>query len=457
MATALVQVHGGNSGTDTWLSSVLPVGCAWDGALDDSPPAGAGAGAPSSLELHRRLVQLAEVRELGLEQLAALDGVKAALVEKTAAQQALLIEALDTRLASAAAALDPHRAAALERVRAAERAARACSDAMQGATPPPLPEEWAAGGARLAALRDAAAAAACDGDPTTLLEQLSAGLAPCADAQHAPAVEQLRGQMDALATELARVRSEAAEAEARIQQERSSRLAAERLAAAMRAELGSLRQLAELAAYQLDQGGMHSNLASAPRSLHADLPTAALQSTTHTAAQDSSGGDVNKSSVPGMTEDAPMHEQLSECAALRQQLEHVCRAADARARTCLVQEQPSPPSQPRRTPHLGDISHEQRGEVGTAEAQQLRSAYRSTLQQVQARYQQELRAAEHAHHEVRTAALMRVCRMTAAGGIGARLCSSCCCCCCLRGGGGVFLQPLPDGDGAESHSRAHAC
>jgi hypothetical protein len=59
----------------------------------------------------QRLVHLATLREAALQHLGQLDGVKVSLTERKATQQGRLLAALDARLATAHAAVEPHRSA----------------------------------------------------------------------------------------------------------------------------------------------------------------------------------------------------------------------------------------------------------------------------------------------------------------------------------------------------------
>lgn len=57
----------------------------------------------------QRLVHLATLREDALQRLGQLDAVKVALTERKATQQGRLLAALDARLSSAHAEVEPHR------------------------------------------------------------------------------------------------------------------------------------------------------------------------------------------------------------------------------------------------------------------------------------------------------------------------------------------------------------
>jgi hypothetical protein len=62
----------------------------------------------------QRLVHLATLREKALQRLGQLDAVKVALTERKATQQGRLLAALDARLSSAHAEVEPHRCAAAQ-------------------------------------------------------------------------------------------------------------------------------------------------------------------------------------------------------------------------------------------------------------------------------------------------------------------------------------------------------
>lgn len=120
-----------------WLSSVLPCNMATSKGCSSS-------GQQQQLELHRRVVHLATLREDALQRLQELDSVKVSLTEKKAVQEGRLIAALDARLSAAHAAVDPHRVTLHQHVQALERAAGYYSSVLQGVAAQPAPEEWAA-------------------------------------------------------------------------------------------------------------------------------------------------------------------------------------------------------------------------------------------------------------------------------------------------------------------------
>lgn len=122
--------HDAGSVSSAWLSSVLPVA--------------AQCGTVHQLELHRRLVHIATLREDALQHLQELDAAKVSLAEKKAVQQGRLVAALDARLAAAHAAVDPHRVAVHNHIKALEKAAAYYSSVLQGISPQPKADEWAA-------------------------------------------------------------------------------------------------------------------------------------------------------------------------------------------------------------------------------------------------------------------------------------------------------------------------
>jgi hypothetical protein len=122
--------------TTAWLSSVLPCHLASSNSCSNS-------GQQHQLELHRRIVHLATLREEALLRLQELDSVKVSLSEKKAVQQGRLIAALDARLSAAHAAVDPHRVSLQRHVQALEKAAGYYSSVMQGVVAQPASEEWA--------------------------------------------------------------------------------------------------------------------------------------------------------------------------------------------------------------------------------------------------------------------------------------------------------------------------
>lgn len=123
--------------SSAWLSSVLPCNLASSNACSSS-------GQQHQLELHRRIVHLATLREEALLRLQELDSVKVSLTEKKAVQQGRLIAALDARLSAAHAAVDPYRVSLHQHVQALERAAGYYSSVLQGVVTQPASEEWAA-------------------------------------------------------------------------------------------------------------------------------------------------------------------------------------------------------------------------------------------------------------------------------------------------------------------------
>lgn len=111
---------------DAWLSTVMPhnnLSTACDtlelhkvlvGLLQllTTPPLSnftSDTTTPLCLRHTQRLVHLATLRESALEQLGQLDAVKVSLTEKKATQAGRLQAALEARLATALAAVDPHR------------------------------------------------------------------------------------------------------------------------------------------------------------------------------------------------------------------------------------------------------------------------------------------------------------------------------------------------------------
>ncbi|KAF8063107.1 CPI1 [Scenedesmus sp. PABB004] len=405
---------------DAWLATLLPMGgcgTARAGGGGRDAESSSGGPQPSALELHRRVVHLAGLREEALARLGALDGVKVDLTESKVAQAARLAAALDARLAAAHAALDPHRAAAHAHVRALEGAARFYGDLLRGVTAAPAPDAWAEACRVFAALEAAHAAQAAEASPAELRARLGAAL-QVSPASQVEAVERLRCEAERLAQELHEARAAAAAAGQAAASERAARLLAEQQRAGMKQELASLRQLAEAVGQQLGAAQPPSG-------------GAAAQQLGQPAPADAAGAAAPPSpALPACGASDGARAFLSECQALREQLQQVYAAAGAAAAAAdghgQRQLQGAPPATRRwdplqqlRSAMLGPGSAPgsapgspaarapaepaadawSAAAAGGSHAAQLRQAYQSTLAQVQARYRQERHAAELAHQE----------------------------------------------------------
>jgi hypothetical protein len=156
-----------------WLSSVLPCNLTSRNGCSSS-------GQQHQLELHRRIVHLATLREDALQRLQDLDSVKVSLTEKKAVQQGRLIAALDARLSAAHAAVDPHRVTLHQHVQALERAAAYYSSVLQGVAAQPATEEWAAATQKYKQLlQEQEQQVAQLQTPAELASKLGAALQPC--------------------------------------------------------------------------------------------------------------------------------------------------------------------------------------------------------------------------------------------------------------------------------------
>lgn len=127
----------------------------------------------------QRIVHLATLREDALSKLQQLDAVKVSLTEKKVIQQSRLVAALDARLSAAHAAVDPHRAAVHDHIKALESAAAYYSNILQGVVARPYEPDWQKATDHYQHLQQQQEECLQPVVPSQLLETLSASLQPC--------------------------------------------------------------------------------------------------------------------------------------------------------------------------------------------------------------------------------------------------------------------------------------